>query len=209
MPDPDPNALTDILKDASPSHTDRAGDRAMGLRGMNAPELRPAKGLPPVHLWNPPFCGKIDMVIRRDGHWDYMGTPINRPAMVRLFSTILRREPDGSYVLVTPVERVGIEVEDAPFIAVGVESTTGDQGPALTFATNVGDFVTAGPDHAILVRPDPSGLGPIPYIHVRAGLDARIARSVFYDLVNMGHEQDGHWGIESQGQFFSLGPIHD
>ncbi len=203
MPEPDPTALTDILKDATPNPEPK-GNVPVGMRGLNAPELRPARGLPPVHLWNPPFCGKIDMVIKRDGSWFYMGTPINRPAMVRLFSTILRREADGSYVLVTPVERVGIEVEDAPFIAVAVEVTRDDKGSVLSFTTNVGDIVALGPEHELEIG---TGNNPIPYIHVRAGLMARIARPVYYELVEMGSDRDGNWSIESQGHFFALGAL--
>jgi hypothetical protein len=175
-----------------------------GMAGLNAPEIKAAKGLPPVHLWHPPFCGKIDMAIRRDGSWWYMGTPIAREAMVRLFSTILRKEPDGSYVLVTPVERVEITVEDAPFIAVSVEMTSIESRPSLSFTTNVGDIVAADSDHLIFVQADGQG-HPVPYIHVRRGLNARIARPVYYELVDLAVERDGVLGLESAGIFMPLG----
>ncbi|MBW7056468.1 DUF1285 domain-containing protein [Paracoccus bogoriensis] len=159
-----------------------------------------AAGLPPVHLWNPPFCGDLDMEIRADGTWFYNGTPIGRPAMVRLFSTILRREGDR-YFLVTPVEKVGIRVEDAPFVAV--DATIAPD--RITFVTNVGDSVVAGPDHAIILRG--SAERPRPYVHVRAGLEALIDRKTFYRLAAAATEgEDGRLGVTSQGRFFALEP---
>lgn len=164
-------------------------------------------GLPPVHLWDPPYCGEIDMEIRRDGTWFHEGTPIGRPAMVRLFSTILKREGDRIY-LVTPVEKVGIRVEDAPFVAVDVEP----EGDALVFETNVGDRVTAGPEHAIRVETAADG-EPAPYLHVRAGLDALIDRKTFYRLVELGahraHEGRDWFGVTSAGAFFPIIPSAD
>ena len=159
-----------------------------------------AAGLPPVHLWNPPFCGDLDMEIRADGTWFYNGTPIGRPAMVRLFSTILKREGDR-YFLVTPVEKVGIRVEDAPFVAV--DATIAPD--RITFVTNVGDSVVAGPDHAIILRG--SAERPRPYVHVRAGLEALIDRKTFYRLAAAATEgEDGRLGVTSQGRFFALEP---
>ena len=153
-------------------------------------------GLPPVHLWNPPHCGDIDMRIARDGTWFYMGTPIGRPALVRLFSTILRRDGDA-YVLVTPVEKVGITVDDAPFVAVDVDR----DGDGLIFTTNVGDTVTAGPDTPIRVVRDPQTGEPSPYVLVRANLEALIDRKSFYRLVDLGehaaHEGAGWFGVRS------------
>lgn len=163
------------------------------------------KGPAPVHLWNPPFCGDIDMEIQRDGTWLYMGSPIGRPAMVRLFSSILKREGDR-YVLVTPVEKVGIRVEDVPFVAVdaAAEGTGPDQ--RLTFTTHVGDTVTADADH-------PIRMGDAPYVMVRAGLEARIDRKTFYRLADLGcvAAQDGtDWfGLWSGGAFFPLVPAAD
>jgi hypothetical protein len=164
-------------------------------------------GLPPVHLWNPPYCGEVDMEIRRDGTWFYEGTPIGRPAMVRLFSTILKREGDRIY-LVTPVEKVGIRVEDAPFVAVDFAP----EGGALVFETNVGDRVAAGPDHAIRVETDETG-EPAPYLHVRAGLEALIDRKTFYRLVDLGqrerHDGEEWFGVTSSGTFFPIIPASE
>lgn len=166
------------------------------------------KGLPPVHLWNPDYCGEIDMRIAADGTWFYGGTPIGRPALVRLFSTILRRDPER-FVLVTPVERVGIVVEDVPFVAV--EMVAEGTGPAqtLSFRTNVDDWTTAGPDHPMRFVREPSG-GLRPYVHVRGGLEARVNRAVFYDLVALGEERavggTPWFGVASAGTFFPMAP---
>jgi hypothetical protein len=164
------------------------------------------RGLPPVHLWNPPHCGEIDIRIRPDGTWLHEGTPIGRPALVRLFSTVLRKDADGIY-LVTPVEKLKITVEDAPFLAVGMAR----EGDALQFVTNVGDVVEAGPDHAIRVETAVSG-EPRPYLHVRGGLEALIARAVFYDLVELAEPRPGPGGgrlaVSSRGCWFDLGPLH-
>jgi hypothetical protein len=170
-----------------------------------AASAAPRRGPPPVHLWNPPHCGDIDMRIARDGTWFYLGTPIGRPAMVRLFSSILRKDPEG-FVLVTPVEKVGIKVDDAPFVAVDVEAADG----ALTFRTNVEEEVTAGPGHPIRVERDPATGEPSPYIHVRRGLEALIDRKTFYRLVDLGevraHEGEDWFGVTSQGMFFPIIP---
>ncbi|SDX35434.1 DUF1285 domain-containing protein [Roseicitreum antarcticum] len=165
--------------------------------------------LPPVHLWNPPFCGDIDIRIARDGTWYHEGSPITRPAMVRLFSTILRREGEA-YFLVTPVEKLGIQVEDAPFVAIDFEQAGTDDTPSLTFVTNVGDRVHLGADHPLRVAIDPGTDAPSPYIMVRDGLEALIDRKSFYRLVDLGtdHEVNGiSWfGIWSGEQFFALAP---
>jgi hypothetical protein len=165
-----------------------------------------AKGPPPVHLWNPPFCGDIDMRIAADGTWYYLGSPIGRQPLVRLFASILRKDPER-FVLVTPVERVGIVVEDAPFIAVAMTCETGPSGQSLLFRTNVEDRVTAGPAHPLRFETDPSG-GMKPYVLVRGELWARVARSVFYDLVALGEERviDGvlMFGVASEGAFFPM-----
>jgi hypothetical protein len=172
-----------------------------------------AGGLPPVHLWNPPFCGDMDLEIRRDGTWFHEGTPIGRARLVRLFSTILKREGDD-YFLVTPVEKLRIRVQDAPFVAQDFEVTAQGQGPAqaIRFTTNVGDSVTAGPDHAIRVTRDAGG-EPSPYVHVRAGLEALIDRKSFYRLVDLGeaHRIDGvDWfGVWSGGAFFPIIPVRE
>lgn len=175
-----------------------------GLASIQA-ESAQRRGLPPVERWNPPHCGRIPMRIARDGTWHYMGTPIGRPAMVRLFSTILRREPDGSHVLVTPVERVEIEVEDAPFLAVSMERTGEGESQMLTFLTNVGDEIRAGADRPIRVEEDATSGEPSPYVRVRGGLEALIARPVFYELADLAVERDGMLGVWSGGGFFPLG----
>ena len=162
-----------------------------------------ARGLPPVHLWNPANCGEIDIVIKRNGLWFHEGTPIGREALVRLFSTVLRKDPDGFY-LVTPVEKMKIKVEDAPFVAVRVDR----DGEALRFLTNVGDEVVAGPENAIRVETDAEG-EPRPYLHVRRGLEALISRPVFYELVEMAQERatphGRRLGVSSNGAWFELG----
>lgn len=166
------------------------------------------KGLPPVHLWNPPFCGDLDMRIARDGTWFYLGTPIGRPELVRLFSTILRRDGDA-YFLVTPVEKVGITVDDAPFVALDFESEGTGAAQTLRFETNVGDHVTAGPDHPIRVTRDPETGEPSPYVLVRANLEALIDRKSFYRLVDIGDRHEGWFGLWSGGQFFPVIPEAD
>lgn len=191
----------------------------MTVTGTGAPSLQnviarfggvdAAHGKPPVHLWNPPFCGEIDMRIARDGNWHYMGSAIRRPALVRLFAGILRREPDGGYVLVTPVEKCGIRVDDAPFLAV--ELTVEGNGPdrLIAFRTNVDDVVPLDATHPLRVATDPVSGAPSPYLLVRDGLEALIARPVFYELVNMAEEyrEDGRLrlGVRSAGQLFPLG----
>ena len=174
-----------------------------GLEGVAAAAKQaPGRGLPPVHLWNPPNCGEIDIRIRRDGVWFHEGTPIGREALVRLFSTVLRKDDDGVY-LVTPVEKLKITVEDAPFIAVRVDR----DGEALRFTTNVGDEVEAGPDNPIRVEMDPDSGEPRPYLHVRRGLEALIARPVFYEMVEMAREHEGRMAVSSNGAWFAVGPL--
>ncbi|WP_233192974.1 DUF1285 domain-containing protein [Acidimangrovimonas sediminis] len=167
------------------------------------------KGPPPVHLWNPPFCGDLDMRIARDGTWYYLGTPIGRHGLVKLFSSILRKD-GNDYFLVTPVEKVGITVEDAPFVAVDVEAEGTGRDQRLTFTTHVEDRVTAGPDHPIRVVRDPETGEPSPYVLVRANLEALIDRKSFYRLVDLGtHEEragESWFGLWSGGEFFPVIP---
>lgn len=167
------------------------------------------KGPAPVHLWNPPFCGDLDIRIARDGTWFYLGTPIGRHEMVKLFSSILRKDGDD-YFLVTPVEKVGIRVDDAPFVAVDVEAEGTGQAQALRFTTNVGDEVVAGPDHPIRVVRDAGTGEPSPYVLVRAGLEALIDRKSFYRLVELGRHEDrdgvSWFGLWSRGAFFPVIP---
>ena len=162
--------------------------------------------LPPVEKWNPDHCGDSEMRIASDGTWFHQGSPIGRKEMVRLFSTILRREPDGGYVLVTPVEKLSIQVEDAPFIAVEVTSEGEGRERQLAFRLNTGDLVMADGDHRIELRG--SGEEPRPYLHVRSGLEALIARPVFYELANIAigeqDNEDDTMGIWSCGTFFEL-----
>jgi len=165
--------------------------------------LADEKRLPPVEQWNPAHCGDSEMRIARDGTWFHQGLPIGREAMVRLFSTILRREPDGSYVLVTPVEKLDIVVEDAPFVAVELKSEGEGRDRALAFRLNTGDLIAAGPDHELVVRETADG--PHPYLHVRSGLEALINRSVYYEMMNMALEEAGERvGLWSHGRFFPL-----
>ncbi len=165
------------------------------------------KGPPPVHLWNPDFCGDLDMEIRRDGTWFYMGTPIGRVALVRLFASILKLE-GGKYYLVTPAEKVGIRVVDAPFVAVDCDISA----DALTFTTNVDDRVTADADHPIRVTRAANG-EPAPYVMVRRGLQALIDRKTFYRLVDIAtpglHDGEEWLGLTSQGVFFPVVPMRE
>lgn len=178
-------------------------DSKTGLAAVaEAASRAPARGLPPVHLWNPSHCGDIDIVIRRDGVWLHENSPIGRPELVRLFSTVLRKDPDG-YCLVTPVEKLSIRVEDLPFRAVAVT----EAGETLTFTTDVGDAVEAGADHPIRVDTDPVSGEPSPALHVRADLWARIARPVFYELVEKAEVEDGRLVVRSGGEAFALGPV--
>ncbi len=167
------------------------------------------KGPPPVQLWNPPFCGDLDMEIRRDGTWFYLGTPIGRHGLVKLFSSIIRKDGED-YFLVTPVEKVGIRVVDAPFVAVDAEASGAGRDQILTFTTNVEDVVTAGPDHPIRVARDAETGEPSPYVLVRANLEALIDRKTFYRMVELGahEEREGtSWfGLWSGGAFFPVIP---
>ena len=182
---------------------------ADGLAKAVAQASKGKKGPAPVHLWNPPYCGDLDIRIGRDGLWWYLGTPIGRLELVRLFASVLKLE-DGKYFLVTPVEKIGITVDDAPFLAVDftVEGEGGVQ--TLTFETNVGDFTVAGQENPIRVTRDPETGEPSPYVHVRRGLEALIDRKSFYRLVDIGeHCEVGgtRWfGLRSGGEFFAIIP---
>jgi len=170
--------------------------------------------LPPVHLWNPKNCGDIGMEIRGDGSWWHEGTRIGREKLVRLFSTILRKDDDGQTYLVTPYEKVIVHVEDAPFLAVRVDRT-GPAGPnqVLTFTTNLGDVTKAGPDTPLRVDIDEETSEPAPYILVRGRLEAKLTRPVFYELADMAEDNpdDGGatMGVWSSGVFFRIGPAED
>jgi len=174
----------------------------LGLAEIAA--LAEARRLPPVDQWNPTRCGDSDMRIARDGTWFHEDRPITRPAMVRLFSTILRREPDGGFVLVTPAEKLDILVEEAPFVAVELKSEGEGRDRRLGFRLNTGDLVVAGPGHALRfpLRDD----GPHPLLAVRRGLDALVARPVYYELAEIALSEGGDPpGLWSAGSFFALG----
>lgn len=181
-------------------------DLVQGLASFQR-ELAGGRGLPPVDHWHPALCGDIDIRIARDGTWFHQGTPIGRRELVRLFSTILRKEPDG-YYLVTPAEKMRIRVEDVPFLAVLLDVEGEGSARRLKFTTNVGDEVVAGPENRIRVESSERG-EPAPYIHVRSALEARISRNVFYQLVEIAVPNDGgvenQLGVWSDGVFFSLG----
>jgi hypothetical protein len=176
---------------------------------MGAARHAGAKGPPPVHLWNPPFCGDLDMRIASDGTWFYLKTPIGRPALVKLFASVLKRE-DDRYFLVTPVEKCGLVVEDAPFLAVELKPEKSAQGQVLHFRTNVDDWVACGRDHALRFEPEPETGGLKPYLHVRRNLWAKVTRALFYDLVEFGEERalggERMFGVVSGGEFFAMAP---
>jgi len=167
------------------------------------------KGPAPVQLWNPPFCGDLDMRIASDGTWFYLGTPIGRMPLVKLFASVLKREGDG-YFLVTPVEKCGIRVDDAPFLAVEMQVDGAGPGQVLHFRTNVDDWVACAPEHGLRFVTDPATQGLKPYLHVRRDLWAKVSRAVFYDLVELGEERavDGTlmFGVASMGAFFAMAP---
>jgi hypothetical protein len=170
---------------------------------------RGGKGPPPVELWDPPYCGDLDMRIAVDGTWFYLKTPIGRPALVRLFASVLKREGDR-YFLVTPVEKCGIRVDDAPFLAVELNVAETAAGRVLNFRTNVEDWVACGPHHPLRFEPEAGTGGLKPYLHVRRNLWAKVTRALFFDLVEMGEERDldgtAMFGVASGGAFFPMAP---
>lgn len=180
---------------------------AEGIAASARAAKNQTKGMPPVHLWNPPFCGDLDMRIARDGTWFYLGTPIGRHGLVKLFSSVLRKD-DDKYFLVTPVEKVGITVDDAPFVAIDFDVEGQGNAQNLTFSTNVDDFAVAGPDHPIRVARDAETGEPSPYILIRSNLEALIDRKSFYRLVDLGvhHTVDGQswFGVWSAETFFPI-----
>ena len=170
------------------------------------------RGPPPVHLWNPPFCGDLDLRIAADGTWFYLKTPIGRPALVKLFSSVLWREGD-KYFLVTPVEKIGITVDDAPFTAVEMRQEGEGAARVLTFRTNIDEWVACGPEHALRFAPEPDTGGLKPYLHVRRDLWALVTRALFYDLVELGEERDVDgrrmFGVASGGEFYAMVPADE
>lgn len=183
-------------------------DAIAGLSLSEIAQMAADGRLPPVEKWNPDHCGDSGMRIAADGQWWHEGSPIGRAALVRLFSTVLRREPDGGHVLVTPIEKLSIAVEDAPFIAVEMESEGEGESRRLAFRTNVGDLIIAGPDRPLTIAD--RGHGEHPYLRVRGGLDALVARPVYYELANLALDEapgpDGRTGLWSDGAFFALEP---
>jgi hypothetical protein len=172
---------------------------------MASAKAAKTRGLPPLEKWNPPFCGDIDMQIKRDGTWFYEGTPIGRPGLVKLFASILWREGDD-YFLVTPVEKVGITVEDAPFVAVDFENRGESDAQVLQFETNLGDIAIAGPEFPIRVVRDEETGEPSPYVLIRRNLEALIDRKSFYRLVDLGVHHEDWFGVWSGGKFFGIIP---
>ena len=168
---------------------------------------------PPVHLWNPDFCGELDIRIARDGTWYYLGSPIGRKRLVKLFSSVLRYDDDGRYYLVTPAEKIGIIVEDVPFVAVEMFSEGTGKDQVLSFRTHVDEYVVVDKEHPIRMAFDKSSGEPSPYVLVRSNLEALIVRSVFYDLVELASEQiiDGVavFGVWSSGEFYEFGPVDE
>jgi uncharacterized protein len=187
------------------------------ITGSLSRAAKESKAPPPVELWNPPFCGDLDMRIATDGTWFYMKTPIGRPALVKLFASVLKREGD-SYFLVTPVEKCGIRVDDAPFLAVemAIEDIAPNSAPnratcrVLNFRTNVDDWVACGPEHRLRFEPEQDTGGLKPYLHIRRDLWAKVTRALFFDLVELGEEREvdgvAMFGVSSMGEFFPMMP---
>ncbi|MDN2566629.1 DUF1285 domain-containing protein [Aquibium sp. A9E412] len=196
--------------DDMPQGIAKAGD-AGALEALVGRAARAGKGPPPVERWDPPFCGDLDMEIRADGTWFYLGTPIGRLPLVQLFSSVLRKDADGRTYLVTPVEKVGIRVEDAPFVAVEMAVAGAGAEQVLTFRTNVGDVVEAGPEHPLRFVDEPETGGLKPYVHVRGRLEALVARPVLYELAEIGEEVeiDGRamFAVRSHGALFPVMPV--
>lgn len=189
------------MSEATPTERDPAP--SSGLAALIARAERAGQGAPPVERWHPESCGAIDMVIRADGSWVHEGSPIRRPALVRLFSSVLRKDADGETYLVTPVEMMRIAVEDAPFAAVEMERSDGQNGPVLTFRTNVGDVVEAGPEHPLRFATGEEGF--VPYLLVRGRLEARLTRALAFALPDFAEDDEGgRLVIRSNGAVFAL-----
>lgn len=174
----------------------------VSLEALVSRAARAGQGAPPVERWNPPSCGRMDLVIRTDGRWIHEGGEIRRPELVQLLASVLRREPDGSYVLVTPTERFAITVEDLPFLAVEMSSEGRGASRRLTFRTQVGDLVEAGFDHPLRLEDGADGFRPS--VHVRGGLHARLTRALALDLAELVEERGGEAGVAAGGAWFAL-----
>lgn len=196
------NAMSDRSTSSAPEQA------IVGLEGVAAARKR---GPAPVHLWNPPFCGEIDMRIASDGTWYYAGSPIGRQPLVELFASILRKDGER-YFLVTPVERVAIRVDDAPFLAIAMQSQGAGETRQLSFRSNVDDEVIAGAEHPLRFETGAAD-GLKPYVHIRAGLWALVKRALFYDLAALGepgeHNSEAWFGVRSQGVFFPMRPMRE
>jgi len=188
------------------SATENRGGSASGLSGLEALLKEQAgNSLPPVERWNPPYCGDIGMAIRRDGTWTYQNSPIGRKPLVRLFSRVLRRDPDGRFYLVTPVEKVDVAVEDAPFLAVEMEVSGTGRDQVLVFRTNVDDVAACGPEHPLRFEVEAGSGGLKPYLLVRGRLEALVTRAVYYDLVELAvPDERGRLGVWSYGHFYVM-----
>jgi uncharacterized protein len=179
-----------------------ASDASNPLKGLN--DLVKTKGPPPVHLWNPPFCGDIDMRIAADGLWYYMNSPIGRKPLMLLFASVLRFDEDGKYYLVTPVEKCGIRVDDAPFLAVRMRVEGQGGAQIIYFETNCDDEVAVGPKHPLRVEDEVGTGGLKPYVLVRRNLEALVSRALFYDLVALGVVEGEWFGVWSSAVFYPL-----
>lgn len=178
-------------------------DASNPLRGLQD-AAKASGGLPPVESWNPPFCGDIDMRIAADGTWFYMNSPIGRKPLMKLFASVLRRDPDGKYYLVTPVEKCGIRVDDAPFTAIRMAVDGEGPSRSIRFETNCDDEVVADAEHPLRFETEAGTDGLKPYVMVRRGLEALVSRALFYDLVAVGSVEDGWFGVWSAGRFFPM-----
>jgi uncharacterized protein len=203
------NHAAEHVSEASKSRQTMAKEGQFGLESITGALAGKGRRAPPVELWDPPFCGNLDMRIAADGTWFYLKTPIGRPALVKLFASVLKREGDD-YFLVTPAEKCGIRVDDAPFLAVELKLENGPAGRVLNFRTNVDDWVVCGPQHALRFDLEAGTGGLKPYLHVRRGLWAKVTRSLFFDLVDLGEEREigGEvmFGVSSLGAFFVMAP---
>ena len=187
-----------------------AKEGQIGLQSITGALAGVGRRAPPAELWDPPLCGNLDMRIAADGTWFYLNSPIGRPTLVKLFASVLKREGDD-YFLVTPVEKCGIRVDDAPFLAVEMKRESGRSGQVLEFRTNVDDWVVCGPDHALRFDLEAATEGLKPYLHVRRGLWAKVTRTLFFDLVDLGEEREingkAMFGVSSMGAFFVMAPV--
>lgn len=183
-----------------------------GLKALMSRANGQDKAMPPVDKWEPAFCGDLDIRIARDGTWYYLGTPIGREALVKLFASVLRKDADGRHYLVTPVEKIGITVEDAPLLAVEMAAEGEGESQVLTIRTNLGDLVRIGPEHPVRFEKEPDSGGLKPYVLVRGRLEALFTRALMYQLADTMEERQGshgrEMGIWSMGSFFAVEPDH-